>query len=72
MSNTLKPLEKKLLRHIAAHVRKHGYQPSYREMANEWGYSSIGYIAALINKMEKKGLVRCIGPRAVAFDHNSY
>lgn len=65
-------LEQKLLRHIAVQTRKNGYQPSYREIANAWGYKSPGYIATLVGKLEERGVVKTRGSRAVAFNHHTF
>jgi SOS-response transcriptional repressor LexA len=72
MTRIITELEDKLLRHIAAETRKNGYQPSYREIAKDWGYSSQGYIATLVVKLENKGVVRRKGCRAVAFNHQQF
>ena len=68
----LSELEEKLLRHIARHVEEHGYQPSYREIADSFGWSSCGYIATLVAKMGERGIVTPKGSRAVAFRHKNY
>lgn len=72
MTKPLSKLERKLLHHIAKHIDTRGYQPSYREIADDWGYRSPGYIATLVSKLEKRGVVKAIGQRALAFDHHSY
>jgi|688.fasta_scaffold418067_3 SOS-response transcriptional repressor LexA len=72
MQKVLSPLEKKLLQHIAKHVRKNGYQPSYREIAKAWGYRRPGYIATLVSKLEQRGIVTTVGSRALSFDHKPF
>ena len=68
----LSRLEEKLLSHIAHHVIDHGYQPSYREIAEAWGYTSPGYIRTLISKLQDRGVVKSMGARAVAFDYPTF
>lgn len=65
-------LEQKLLCHIASFVDKHGYQPTYRQIALDWGYRSPGYIHALVGKLKKRGIVEVEGYRAVSFDYKKY
>lgn len=72
MNKPLSFLERKLLKHIASHINTTGYQPSYREIAEAWGYKSPGYIATLVSRLEKRGVVKAVGQRALAFDHHSY
>lgn len=72
MTKPLSNLERKLLRHIAAETRKNGYQPTYREIAKDWGYSSPGYIATLVSKLEERGVVESKGQRALYFNHHHY
>jgi SOS-response transcriptional repressor LexA len=69
--HTLSEIERKLLQHIANHIKTCGYQPSYREIAKSWGYRSPGYIAALVSKMRKRGVIKSKGNRALIFDFNS-
>lgn len=72
MKKTLSRLEHKLLSYIATFVDKHGYQPTYREIAVEWGYKSPGYIHALVSRMKDRGIVSVRGFRAVHFDYKTY
>ena len=72
MNNKITKLEHKLLCHIAVHTEKHGYQPTYREIAEDWGYRSPGYIHALVLKLKKRGVVVVNGYRAVSFDYKNY
>lgn len=57
---------------IANYADTHGYQPSYREIANAMGWSSLGYIAYTIRRLKKKGIILKSGPRSVAFAWRQY
>ena len=68
----LSKLEHKLLSYIARYVDRYGFQPSYREIALEWGYRSPGYISALVAKLKERGVVFAAGARAIEFNYKHY
>ena len=39
-----------VLNFIVEHQRKHGYQPSYREIRDHFGFASLNSVTALENK----------------------
>jgi SOS-response transcriptional repressor LexA len=61
-------LEMRLLTTVADCISEHGYQPSYRELADAWGWSSPGYVLQLACSLEKKGVLKRRGSRALEFD----
>lgn len=63
----------RLLRVIADHIWLRGYQPSFRELADHFDYSSVGYIQFLLRDLHKRKVVRVVSKaRAVEFDWRSY
>ena len=46
--------QKEVLDAIAAWMKKHGYAPTFQELADALGISSLATIAAHINKLERK------------------
>ena len=43
----------KLLQYIKNYSTKHGYMPTFLEMANEMGYKSKNSVSVLIDKLEE-------------------
>jgi|TARA_E500000318_G_C3394414_1_gene147269 SOS-response transcriptional repressor LexA len=44
----------KLLQYIKNYSTKHGYMPTFLEMANEMGYKSKNSVSVLITKLEER------------------
>ena len=44
----------KLLQYIKNYSTKHGYMPTFLEMANEMGYKSKNSVSVLIDKLEER------------------
>ena len=66
----MKPTKKQadVLRYIAKHILKMGFQPSYREISDHFGWSSPCAARHHLQAMEKKGMVVITGEsRAVLF-----
>lgn len=61
-----------LLRHIARSIDRTGAQPSYRDLCKDFGWSSPNAVKSAMDSLEKKGFIRRIGSRAIAFDWKSY
>lgn len=57
----------RIVQFICTFADQHGYQPSYRQIADHFHWSSLGYITYVIGRLKKKGIVRSSGPRAVSF-----
>ena len=57
MSNSTRPTKKQklLLEYIEAFIAQHGYSPSYREIMNGVGYSSVATVAAHHHRIELIG-----------------
>lgn len=55
--DTVRPTkkQKELLSFIDLFIMQHGYSPSYREIMNGVGYSSVATVAAHINNLIKRG-----------------
>jgi repressor LexA len=57
-----------VLRYIAQHILKMGFQPSYREISDHFGWASSVSARHHLMAMEKKGVVVITGEsRAVLF-----
>lgn len=57
MSEAVRPTkkQKELLVYIELFIGEHGYSPSYREIMNGVGYSSVATVALHINNLVKRG-----------------
>jgi SOS-response transcriptional repressor LexA len=44
----------KLLQYLKNYSTKHGYMPTFLEMANEMGYKSKNSVSVLIEKLEQR------------------
>lgn len=66
--------ELRVLRFIAAVIDEYGYQPSFREIAQEFGWSSVNAVASVMRNMQKKGVVRMQAglSRAIEFNWKEY
>jgi SOS-response transcriptional repressor LexA len=60
VSDALRPTkkQKQLLEFIEAFIKEHGYSPSYREVMNGLGYTSVATVALHINNLIKRGHLR--------------
>jgi SOS-response transcriptional repressor LexA len=47
----------RILRTIANHIWAYGYQPSMRELAASFGWTSVGYINTLITDLKERGVI---------------
>lgn len=66
MSKTLTSRQAEVLRYIVTHVLEHGYQPTYREIAEHLQLSSHSGVAGFIRGLRAQGLVgEYHGPRAL-------
>lgn len=57
MTEAVRPTkkQKELLAYIELFIGEHGYSPSYREIMNGVGYSSVATVALHINNLVKRG-----------------
>lgn len=57
---TMRPTKKQrlLLEYIQSFIDQHGYSPSYREIVNGCGYSSVATVAVHINNLIARGHLR--------------
>lgn len=51
----LTPKQKKILDFLKTSIADNGFPPSYREIAAEFGYSSVATVAQYMKALEKKG-----------------
>ena len=58
MNAKLTPKQKDFLDFLAAFSEKNGYAPSQQEMANHFGYSSLGTVQNYLVRLEGLGLIR--------------
>lgn len=64
----LTEIQKNVLRFIAKHISVMGYQPSYREIGDRFGWTSPNAARGHLLAMEKKGVVMITGEsRAIKF-----
>lgn len=50
--------QKQILDHIEAFIDAHGYAPSFEEIAEEFGYSSLATVHEHLSNLERKGYIR--------------
>jgi len=50
--------QKEILNHIESFIDGHGYAPSFEEIAEEFGYSSLATVHEHLNNLERKGYIR--------------
>jgi SOS-response transcriptional repressor LexA len=68
----LSPRQRDLLAYVARCTETNGYQPSYREIAAHFGWSSAGYCTAIVHRLDQLGIACNKGSRALSFDWKSY
>lgn len=58
--NSVRPTKKQreLLGYIEAFIKEHGYSPSYREIMNGLGYTSVATVALHVGNLIKRGHLR--------------
>ncbi|MBT3412469.1 MAG: transcriptional repressor LexA [Candidatus Jacksonbacteria bacterium] len=59
----LTPKQKKVLDFLRKSIDENGFPPSYREIAAEFGYSSVATVAQYMKSLERKGYLST-GPEA--------
>ena len=64
--------QRDVLAYIAQHINRRGFQPSYREIAEHFGWASAAYVTVLVSRMENKGWVARMGSRAIEFEWKHY
>ncbi len=65
--------EQRLLWFVAQSIDRDGIQPSMREIADELGFKSPGYIPRMVAACKRKGVVRGTrGARAIVFNWRAY
>lgn len=59
-AKTVRPTKKQreLLGFIESFIKEHGYSPSYREIMNGLGYTSVATVALHVNNLIKRGHLR--------------
>lgn len=59
-AQTIRPTKKQreLLEYIGTFIAEHGYSPSYREIMNGCGYTSVATVALHINSLIARGHLR--------------
>lgn len=55
MAQALTPKQKEILEYIQRYIDRHDYAPSYREIAESFGLSSVATIAGYIDTLKEKG-----------------
>ena len=57
--------QQKVFDYIKRHIQHHGYAPSIREIKEELQYRSTSPIHELLVRIEAKGYIKRVGPRAI-------
>ena len=50
--------QKEILDHLESFIEKHGYAPSFEEIADAFGYSSLATVHEHLSNLERKGYIR--------------
>jgi repressor LexA len=50
--------QKEILDHVESFIEKHGYAPSFEEIADAFGYSSLATVHEHLSNLERKGYIR--------------
>ena len=50
--------QKEILDHIGSFIEEHGYAPSFEEIAEAFGYSSLATVHEHLSNLERKGYIR--------------
>ena len=53
----LTPKQKQILDYLRHYIKENGYAPSYREIADQFEYSSVSTVAQFVKTLEKKGVL---------------
>lgn len=63
-----------ILRHIARHIDRHGFQPSYRELMKTFKIKSPNGMSCHLHALERKGFITVTdrASRAIAFKWKEY
>ena len=61
-----------ILTYTAKSIQEYGYQPSYRDMCQAFGYASLNSVTQHLAKAEKKGYCQRVANRAVMFNWKEY
>jgi len=68
----LTPREYELLVMVAMSIDKTGVQPSYRQIAKTFGWTSLTYITQMVNNLVKKREVSKCGARGLSYNWRAY
>ncbi len=50
--------QKEILDHVGAYIDAHGYAPSFEEIADSFGYTSLATVHEHVSNLERKGYIR--------------
>lgn len=65
--------EIRFLQYLARYIEEYGYQPSYRQMMAEFGWTSLNAPRSLVKNLQRKMLVsKRYSARAIEFDWRAY
>lgn len=57
--------QQRIYDYIKSHIEQHHFAPSIREIKDHLGYSSTSTVHALLERIEDKGYIKRMGPRAI-------
>lgn len=66
------PREFELLTLVADSIDQTGVQPSYRKLAQLFGYKSLNFIAQMVRNLVKKKEVTNYGARGISYNWRNY
>ena len=68
----LTPREHQLLVVVAESIDRTGVQPSYRQLAQRLGYTSLNFIAQMVKNLVRKREVTQCGARGLSYNWRAY
>jgi len=68
----LTPREYQLLVLVARSIDKTGVQPSYRQLAQRLGYTSLNFISQMVKNLVRKREVTQCGARGLSYNWRAY
>lgn len=72
MNESLTDRQLEILRYVARHIDRHGWQPSYREIGRRFRIRSPNGVRCHFKSMEAKGIVKVHTHRSIEFPWREY
>ena len=68
---TVNQIHRDTLTVLSDHIDAHGYAPTVRELAQLLGLSSPDTVQKRLDVLEKAGMIRRVGPRAITITRSN-